>query len=315
MKITEPVLNRIGSGLSAVWTSRAGISTNWLGLTPMLRPAIILLLVAAAPCIHGVCGGNQTATESGQFQTAPAGKEKVEPLIKTHWGQHGRYTEFTPDHNRLGCWSVAYGQILYYHRLVPSGRRSYEGHQYPVDVDFENPKIDLSLVVPKVDKETPTSQARETARYLWYAAVVCGKDFGTGRYVGKSCREIELHYAVNTEAMQYPAVSKSTMETFVYDELRKGRPLYLYMTGKVPDSEAGTGHAVVIDGVEGTGDDLKVHLNYGFGGGKDGWYAFWSPINTFNNPNRRVVAVRPSGSSGGNQPKQKREPRNKKEKV
>jgi len=227
------------------------------------------------------------------FPCSAATQERLGPLITTHWSQRGPYAEFTPDHNRLGCWSVAFAQIFYYHRVSPTGQRSYQGSQYLVTANFGSPKVNLDLVLPEIKTDSPQAAAQETARYLWYAAVVTGADFGRGNYVGGvSLKRIEKFYRVSTQGLKVNETPRAEVEDFMRNELTRDRPLFLYIAGSTQSGNS-TGHAVVIDGIERKGDALGVHVNFGHGGKSDNWYPFWQPICNFDNHTRWLVAIRP----------------------
>ncbi|MCX7023041.1 MAG: C10 family peptidase [Spirochaetes bacterium] len=235
--------------------------------------------------------------------SAPRGR--LGPLVSTQWKQRDAYAAFTPlnpetgEHERLGCWSVAFAQILFLHKLEPRGSQAYSGEYYAVKADFDAPDVDLSLVAPRLEAGTPGARKLETARYLWYAALATGKDFGTGGYLGNSDlrrERIETHYGVGTRRLRTLDSSKAEIEAFIRSELESGRPLLLYVEGSQAGEE-GSGHALVIDGIEGSGESLSLHLNFGWEGVSDGWYAFWKPIvsayGTFDSPDRWVLAIRP----------------------
>jgi hypothetical protein len=231
--------------------------------------------------------------------------EKVGPLLGTSWKQRDAYAAFTPEsspgmHERLGCWSVAFAQILYHHRLEPNGIESYESSNYGlISENFDDPDVNMALVLPRILADSPSDASAETARYLYYAAIVVHKDFGTGDYIGNSDvrrASVEAHYGVDTERMRYPESSRASIEAFIRKELAAGRPLLLY-SESTASYEEGQSHALVIDGVDGTGNSLKVHLNFGWEGVSDGWYDFWAPISSeyglFDKESRWVLAVRP----------------------
>jgi hypothetical protein len=230
----------------------------------------------------------------------------IAPLLAKEWGQRGDYAAFSPvnagsgEHERLGCWSVAFAQILFFHGLEPSGAVSYIGTYYAVSGDFDAPGVAMALVAPTLDASTPSGSKLETSRYLWYAALATGKDFGTGEYIGNSDvrrASIAEHYGVTTSRLSYPdGATRAEVERFMRDELAAGRPLLLYVESTL-EGEEGFAHALVVDGIEGSGDAVRVHLNFGWAGVSDGWYPLWSPIATaygvFDKDSRWVLAVRP----------------------
>ncbi len=223
----------------------------------------------------------------------------ITPLIKTTWKQRDAYALFSPEHERLGCWSVALAQILFHHGLVPSGQTSYKGKKYTVSADFENPPISLKDISPKIDHLTSEINKTETARFLWYNALITGKDFGTGDYTGNSDvrrERLEKHYKVKTKRIRFPESSKRDIEKFVSNELIQHRPLLLFIEGNEPGDE-GFGHALVIDGFKTESGKFFVHFNFGWEGISDNWYDLWKPIKSeygnYNKPDRWIMAILP----------------------
>lgn len=123
-------------------------------------------------------------------------------LLKTRWYQDGPFAQFTPNHERVGCWSTAYGQILYYHRLKPSGRVTYDcssGQQ--IDVNLDQYRFDWDHFADAVSANTAKSTVEQMARFSFATAAVVRKDFGTGHYkrVLSSVADLETHFAVDAE--------------------------------------------------------------------------------------------------------------------
>jgi hypothetical protein len=221
------------------------------------------------------------------------------PLIKTTWKQRDAYALFSPNQERLGCWSVALAQILFHHGLVPSGQTSYKGKNYNVSANFDNQKIDFKNIVNRIDPLTSEINKTETARYLWYAALITGKDFGTGNYIGNSDvrrERLEKHFKVKTKRIRYPESSRKEIEGFIKSELKNGNPLLLFIEGEEAGDE-GFGHALVIDGYKVESGKILVHLNFGWEGISDGWYELWNPIKSkygnYNKTDRWIMAIRP----------------------
>jgi hypothetical protein len=224
---------------------------------------------------------------------------RVDPLLKTSWKQRDMYAVFTPENERLGCWSVAFAQILFYHGLVPTGATSYTGTYYSVEADFENPSVDLQYVVSRITPETSAIQAEHTARYLWYAAAASGKDFGTTRYTGNSDvrrDRIAEYYGISSRRVRRTSHGEEGVIEFIRDELKEGRPLLLHVDGETGDGGS-TAHALVIDGCRGENQNFEVHLNFGWEGVGDGWYSFFEPYDTeygnYNDYERWVLRIHP----------------------
>ena len=221
--------------------------------------------------------------------------ENVEPLLKTRWGQRGLYAKYTPNHRRLGCWSVAFAQILYHHRINPSGKVKYEGDGYRIDETLDY-LFNWDHFAKSLKPASPNEVQSEVARYCYYTAIAIQKEFVDGKaYKGNSDlrREgIKKYFLCNMKRYRNDKHSDQVIRDVILEELAAGRPLLLYVEG-----EKGLGHAFAIDGVRAHKERIAVHLNCGWEGSDDGWYLFDRPFKTslgiFNNPNRWVLAIRP----------------------
>src|SRR5689334_17210302 len=84
---------------------------------PELRVALSIVLSCAACSLFMELSMASSAEREATGQPLP--------LLHTHWYQDGPFARFTPQQERLGCWSTAYAQILFYHRLPPTGHVAY----------------------------------------------------------------------------------------------------------------------------------------------------------------------------------------------
>lgn len=221
--------------------------------------------------------------------------ENVEPLLKTQWAQRGLYAKYTPAHMRLGCWSVAFAQILYHNRINPCGDVKYEGDGYRIDETLDY-QFNWDLFAESLKPESPDEVKSEVARYCYYTAITIQKEFVDGEaYKGNSDLRrggIKKHFQCDTRRYRSDNHSYHEIRDVIFAELTAGRPLLLYVEGK-----EGLGHAFVIDGVRVHKERIAVHLNCGWEGSDDGWYPFDRPFKTsrgiFDNPNRWVLAIQP----------------------
>jgi len=213
------------------------------------------------------------------------------PLLKTDWKQMGGFEKYTPDKLRLGCWSTALAQIMYYHRLKPFGRVEYTSrHGYRIDQNLDSTSFDWKYFADKLDTSTSAKCADEMALYNYYAALAVRKDFGTDSYMQKlaSAELLEQHFNVNAqryiswEGMFPYATGK--LEEIICEQLDKKHPVFLHFAN-LKDF----GHSVVIDGYCYQSETFKVHLNQGQGGPGDGWYDFNRGILRTDDTKLRVI--------------------------
>jgi hypothetical protein len=179
------------------------------------------------------------------------------PLIKTQWEQNGPYTELAPDKTSLGCWSVAFAQVLAFHHRQPTGRVTYKTSQgILIDEIFDRP-----ISWDNID----------VARYIFDTAVVVQKDFGREEYmdIGRIPEEITEHYGVTVEKII------SGLQENITSELEAGRPVIVYFDNILGIARiVPNGHAAIFDGTAENNGRLFVHVNFGWGGASDGWYDF-----------------------------------------
>lgn len=238
------------------------------------------------------------AAASVEAASAPVATAN-EPLLQTRWYQDGPFARFTPGQERVGCWSTAYAQILFFHRLAPTGRVRYQcssGHE--VDVDLGAYHFDWTRFPKVITAATPTESLEQVARYSFATAVAVRKDFGTGGYrrLLNSVADLETHFPVSARIYVHLAerlpvartevmaklrtesvtnlVDRIQIVSLLRGELAERRPVYFHF-GNIKDF----GHSTVIDGIENDGQNPKVHINFGaVEPERNKWYELFSPI-------------------------------------
>lgn len=252
--------------------------------TPFLKRAMLLFVTVAALAVAP--------------SRAAAGDENSY-LLTTHWYQDGPFARLTPNHERVGCWSTAYAQILYYHRLRPAGQVRYQcspGQQ--IDVDLDAFRFDWSRFADEIGPGTSPATVEELARYSFATAVTVRKDFGTGGYkrLLNSVDDLEAHFPVEAEIYVHLGdklplnptelaaklrservtnlVDRAQIVSLLEREIGARRPVYFHF-GNIKDF----GHSTVIDGFRKEGADYLVHINYGAREAEQNkWFALFAPI-------------------------------------
>jgi hypothetical protein len=197
-------------------------------------------------------------------------------LIKTHWQQMGGFESCAPDKMRLGCWSTALAQIMYYHRLKPFGHVAYVSSKgYKINENMDSAAIRMDKLANQIDSTTNGEQAAETARYNYYAALAIQKDFGTDNYMNKLAPAslLEQHYKVKVSRyiswQRLLPYTGGKQRRIIKKEISSKRPVFLHFANL-----KNFGHSVVIDGYREDDGAFMVHLNQGQGGPQDGWYSY-----------------------------------------
>lgn len=245
---------------------------------------------------------------------ASAGPADVAPLLKTQWYQDGPFARFTPRNERVGCWSTAYAQILFYHKLKPTGQARYDcSSGQKIDIDLDQYQFDFARFPNRIAPDAPLAESEQVALYSFAVAAVVKKDFGTGGYkrLLNSVEDLEKHFSVDAEIYVHlgdklplePVDLKRKLQgekiTNVIDrqqivklletELGARRPVYFHF-GNIKDF----GHSTVIDGIRG-GANPMVHLNYGAVEAEmNKWYELFAPISQADDTTLRAfVTVKP----------------------
>ena len=192
------------------------------------------------------------------------------PLLMTNWGQRHEYARFSPDNLRLGCWSTAIAQILYFHRLRPSGRVSYQCTTgYSINENFDLYTFDWSLFVNEFDDSTPEASINEVARYVYFTSVTIQKDFDTGSYIlGHSDRAAAVaeHYNCATKLFKNSSYSLGQIKQVITQEIDARRPIMMHLRNLAYSSY----HAVAVDAYRMEDGELWLHINMGNEGSDNG---------------------------------------------
>lgn len=215
------------------------------------------------------------------------------PWLTTTWGQRNEYARFAPYnpagyHERLGCWSTAIAQIMYFHRVLPSGYVSYQGTYYPIQANLNAYTFNWNLFVNKITSSTPEASINQVAQYGYFTAVVIQKDFGTGSYMfGCSTRASELqeHYGVQAQCYSNSYYSLTQIKNIIANEINQNRPVMLH----IRNLNLTEFHAVVVDAYQIMSNQFWIHINMGAEGSNDGWYDFGSPILNWDDTSYRLI--------------------------
>lgn len=220
-------------------------------------------------------------------------------LLTTTWGQWEYYNAKCPidpdtgKPHRLGCKSVAIGQIMRYHELESHGLVEYyydnnEGDPIPLINDLDDFDYDWAFMADWLNGSHTPEEEDHVSAILYDSATVIQKNFGWDDYVinaSRMIKEIIDHFyyvSVQSEVVDLPDIQE------IKDEIDGFRPCMLYL-----ERIAGGGHAVVLDGYR-TRQKFEVHLNFGWDGSpEDGWYVYDEPIHIYdNNSIRKLYFIR-----------------------
>lgn len=139
-------------------------------------------------------------------------------------------------------------------------------------------------IMRDANTEPPDAAGNEAAKFSAHAAIGVDSNLGiwyTGSYFGNDVTGLTAYFQYDPDALYTkppsdggPGADIASMTA----EITWGR-----VAGLGGSNAKGEGHAWVIDGYDKSGDPNRLfHMNFGWGGGSDGWYTFDSaplPLN------------------------------------
>ncbi len=216
-----------------------------------------------------------------------------QPLVKTHWTQEQPYNQHCPEdplennnHSYAGCPAVVMGQILN-HLQTTQGTRfddgddyytgNYFGRQFQIDDDWAiygfpsfaqlNVLLDSADACFQRDEALPDSLA---SALVFACGVACKQVYSASDSYGSGTFSVDQAYAAYRRFgfgnCRLLSELDSAARAALISNLRAGYPVHLAV-----ENQAGTsGHNVVVDAYRESNG--KFHINFGWGGYKDGWY-------------------------------------------
>ena len=219
--------------------------------------------------------------ETGMLSSRKANRS-VEPLLASIWNQTDLYNNMAPEdpnsvysgHCKSGCVANTMSQIMRYWEWPRSGEGS---HGYDADgnygsygwqeADFSAATYRYELMPDYLDFASPQDEVDATALLEYHAGVSVNMGYGanaSGAYSQDVGPAMESYFRFSSDYWHnYQEYSDSWEEDMV-NNLDAGMPLYYASQG-----DAG-GHAYVVDGYD---DWYFFHVNWGWGGFDNGYYA------------------------------------------
>jgi len=240
-------------------------------------------LEAVPPEADDIGGGRQISrawdiftldkTEFGRYLDSPGrgSRDQVGPLLTTAWHQTAPYNNYCPmgDGNRCVVWCVAtaLAQILWYHQWPPAGLGHTE-YIWNGDQSCGGSTPGRLLSANFSDGYGWSGTIDEIAEISFEVGMAYNVDYGVCYSIGYAEPVLDLlpdNFAYRRPVLEYHRNEHSGEAWFamIQDEINNDRPIQYLIYN----------HMIVADGWS-TVDSLKYyHMNYGWGGGSNGWYA------------------------------------------
>jgi photosystem II stability/assembly factor-like uncharacterized protein len=224
----------------------------------------------------------------------------VGPLVTTTWDQAEWYNYYCPTdpggfggHALVGCVATAVGQIMKYHSFPSHGFLSHS-YQHPVYGTLSANFGETTYNWEAMGNSANSSGYEDIARLLFHVGVAVEMNYGPDAsgakseglpwalitYFNYNPNFIGLAYKSDYSDPQWKELLKADLNAF----------LPLYYAG----DDGTNGHAWVCDGWR-SSDDL-FHMNWGWSGLANGWYAMGAlnpDFHQLNNNNMVVKGIKP----------------------
>ena len=219
--------------------------------------------------------------ETGMLNSRKANRS-VEPLLASIWNQTDLYNNMTPEdpisvysgHCKSGCVANTMSQIMRYWEWPRTGEGS---HGYYADTnygnygwqeaDFGSATYHYELMPDFLDFASPQAEVDATALLEYHAGVSVEMMYGpnaSGAYSENVGLAMENHFRFGSDCWHSYQENLDSWEENLMANLEAEMPLYYASSG--PDG----GHAYVVDGFD---DWSFFHVNWGWGGFDNGYYA------------------------------------------
>ena len=218
-------------------------------------------------------------------------KHSVPELLTTRWNQGSPYNILCPKYYKgngsqaypaTGCSATAMAQVVNYYKFPEKTKAVIAAHSKTFTLDDGTEKTITAPAIPrntKIDwenmcdsyswqgEENATVQDTAVAKLM----LMCGQGVkmswgaSSGAVTSRSRDFFVTCFGYNESAYWGGRGSYSIDEWFdmLYSEIQQGHPV-LYA-----GHSSGGGHAFVLDGFDG---DNLFHVNWGWGGGSNGWF-------------------------------------------
>ena len=201
-----------------------------------------------------------------------ATRKEIKPLIKTKWNQSAPYWDqcvFGGNQCVTGCVATATAQVMNYYQY-PSSAPAIDAYT----CDYSIPALSGATLSWKnmcnsyTGSET-SAQKKAVATLMRYCGQSILMDYGTGSsgavtsYVPLALIKY-FKYNKSTHAIYRDGYDANGWESAIYEELEANNPVIYAGFGK----NSG-GHTFVTDGYK----DGLFHVNWGWGGSNDGYFA------------------------------------------
>ena len=221
------------------------------------------------------------------------------PLLSTTWNQSPYYNMYCPTGSPTGCVATAMAQIMNYHEWPVTGKT---WHEYMQDdhpeygkhyADFSIGNYDWLSMVDDLGGSNTDAEKEAIAKLMRHCGVAVNMNYdpeGSGASTTDVLYAMVNYFSYDASTIEYinfDSDDEAGWLTIFKNEIDNNRPVYY--DGYSDDS----GHAWVCDGYD---DADKLHINWGWGGSYNGYFAASSMTPgtyDFTNSNNAIIGIQP----------------------
>jgi len=219
--------------------------------------------------------------ETGKLSDKKISRSQA-PLLASVWNQTDLYNNMAPEdpssvfsgHCKSGCVANTMSQLMRFWEWPRTGEgthgyyaSSYYGNYGWQEANFGESTYQFELMPDFLDFASPQAEVDATALLEYHAGVSVDMGYGpsaSGAYSEDVGPAMEAHFRYSSDLQHREMNNQTQWENDLRNNLDAGMPLYYASSG--PDG----GHAYVLDGYD---DNNLFHLNWGWAGFDNGWYA------------------------------------------
>lgn len=196
------------------------------------------------------------------------------PLLETAWDQSPYYNQLCPTGTPTGCVATAMSQIMRYHNWPVSGNgnHKYTHPTYGVQsADFSATTYNWAEMPNFLNENSSSSEKIAIATLCYHAGVSVNMNYsedGSGAFSQDVLYALTSYFKYNPTTINIVSFDINQQTAWINQvkaEIDEGRPVYY--SGS---SDNDGGHAWICDGYD---DADKLHINWGWGGYYNGYFA------------------------------------------
>ena len=216
---------------------------------------------------------------------------RVAPLVKSKWnqgmvGSKKVYNYYAPNKCLCGCVATAMAQIMRYHKfpssVSPQSFTCYLGSdQTPTNITMVGGTYDWDAMPLEPSSSISDAEREMIGRICFDAGVSARMAYGfsgsesgaLAAYVHEPFKSAFGYASAESYSVDDGSIAGNIVESAILANLDAGYPVLLGICHVNSNGNAYNGHAIVADGYGYNNGSLYCHLNMGWSGSDDYWYA------------------------------------------